>query len=139
MKLKDKITLITGGTHGIGEAIARRFVAEGAAVALAYHLARLDRGRRQGGQPCGRARGGGRAGPSVQGGLRQVGPEIDRLVDEVLAAFGGLDILVNNAGTITFAPVEETTEANWDEQLDLTGGTQSQGAVFPGSGCAAHI
>lgn len=41
------------------------------------------------------------------------------MVAEVLEAFGRVDILVNNAGVFRTVPVEETTEAIWDEQLDL--------------------
>ena len=113
MKLENKIALITGGTHGIGEAIARRFVAEGAAVALAYHA---DATKAQS-LAAELEAAGGRA-QAFKADCAKLA-EIAQLVDQVSAAFDGLDILVNNAGTITFAAVEETTEANWDAQLDL--------------------
>ena len=40
-------------------------------------------------------------------------------MDEVAARFGGIDILVNNAGVFRTLPIDETTEAIWDEQIDL--------------------
>lgn len=46
-------------------------------------------------------------------------PEIESMVVEVIGHFGTVDILVNNAGVFRTVPVAETTEAIWDEQLDL--------------------
>ena len=88
----------------------RRFVAEGARVGATYHAdeakaealeAELGDAAKTFKADCG------------------VIAEIDSMMAAVLETFGGVDILVNNSGTITFAPVEETTEAIWDEQVDL--------------------
>ena len=46
-------------------------------------------------------------------------PEIERMVAEVIKHFGTVDILVNNARVFRTVPITETTEAMWDEQLDL--------------------
>ena len=110
MKLNDKVALVTGGTHGIGEAIVRRFVTEGARVAATYHA---DEAKAQALES--------ELGEAVKTFKADCGKisEINPMVESVLEMFGGVDILVNNAGTITFAPVEETTEAIWDEQIDL--------------------
>ena len=47
-------------------------------------------------------------------------PEIGKLVDDVIAAFGGLDIIVNNAGIMHTASVEQTTEAIWTSSSTST-------------------
>jgi len=110
MKLRDKIALVTGGTHGIGEAIVRRFVAEGARVAATYHADGVKAEALEAEL--------GDAVKTFKADFSLV-PEIDSMMGSVMATFGGVDILVNNSGTITFAPVEETTESIWDEQVDL--------------------
>jgi NAD(P)-dependent dehydrogenase (short-subunit alcohol dehydrogenase family) len=46
-------------------------------------------------------------------------PDVDRAVEEVVAAFGGVDILVNNAGTCIHRPAFEVTDAEWQEVLDV--------------------
>ena len=46
-------------------------------------------------------------------------PDIERMIAEVIKHFGTIDILVNNAGVFRTVPIAETTEAIWDEQLDL--------------------
>ena len=110
MKLSDKIALVTGGTHGIGEAIVRRFVAEGARVAATYHADEVKAEALEAEF--------GDAVKTFKADCSLV-TEIDSMMGSVMETFGGVDILVNNSGTITFAPVEETTEAIWDEQVDL--------------------
>jgi NAD(P)-dependent dehydrogenase (short-subunit alcohol dehydrogenase family) len=113
MKLKGKVAIVTGGSQGIGEAIAVRYGAEGARVAVVYHhndaaaqavVKRI-------------AAVGGDAEP-VKADCSKV-PDIERMVAEVIGHFGSIDILVNNAGVFRTVPVAETTEAIWDEQLDL--------------------
>ena len=113
MKLKDKVAIVTGGSQGIGEAIAVRYAAEGARVAVVYHSndsAALTVTKRI-------ATGGGEARP-IKADCSKV-PEIDRMVADVIRHFGTINILVNNAGIFRTVPVAETTEAIWDEQLDL--------------------
>ncbi len=91
MRLKDKVAIVTGGAHGMGEAEARLFAREGAAVVVADRLAKegeavaADIAASQG-----RAR-------FIQA---DVTSEADwtRLIAETIAAYGRLDILVNNAG-----------------------------------------
>ena len=112
MRLKGKVAIVTGGSQGIGEAIALRYAAEGARVAVVYHandaaaqavVRRIDAG--------------GEAKP-VKADCSKVA-EIERMTAEVIQHFGTVDILVNNAGVFRTVPVVETTEAIWDEQLDL--------------------
>jgi NAD(P)-dependent dehydrogenase (short-subunit alcohol dehydrogenase family) len=113
MRLKGKVAIVTGGSQGIGEAIAFRYAAEGARVAVVYHandaVAQAVVGRI--------AAAGGEAKP-VKADCSKVA-EIERMTAEVIQHFGTVDILVNNAGVFRTIPVAETTEAVWDEQLDL--------------------
>jgi NAD(P)-dependent dehydrogenase (short-subunit alcohol dehydrogenase family) len=113
MKLKDKVAIVTGGSQGIGEAIAVRYAAEGSRVAVVYHhndaaaQAVVKHIAASGGEAL-----------SVKADCSKVA-EIDRMVGEVIGHFGTVDILVNNAGVFRTVPVAQTTEAIWDEQLDL--------------------
>jgi NAD(P)-dependent dehydrogenase (short-subunit alcohol dehydrogenase family) len=113
MRLKHKVAIVTGGSQGIGEAIAVRYAAEGARVAVIYHhndaaaQAVTKRIAADGGEAL-----------AVKADCSKV-PEINRMVAAVIGHFGTVDILVNNAGVFRTVPVAQTTEAIWDEQLDL--------------------
>jgi NAD(P)-dependent dehydrogenase (short-subunit alcohol dehydrogenase family) len=113
MRLQGKIAIVTGSTQGIGEAIARRYAKEGARVAVVSSK-NIERAR----AIVSQIRDDGGAAEAFLADCSKV-PEIDKLVGDVIAAFGGLDIVVNNAGMMHTASVEQTTEAIWDEQLDL--------------------
>ena len=113
MKLKDKVAIVTGGSQGIGEAIALRYAAEGAKVAVVYH-----RNDQTAAAVVGKITAAGGTARAVKADCAKI-PEIERMVAEVVRAFGTVHILVNNAGVFRTVPVSETTEAIWDEQLDL--------------------
>ena len=113
MRLKDKVAIVTGGSQGIGEAIALRYGAEGAQVAVIYH-----RGDAAAESVVRRIRDAGGRAKAFKADCAKV-PEINRMVAEVAGHFGTVNILVNNAGVFRTVPVEETTEEIWDEQLDL--------------------
>jgi NAD(P)-dependent dehydrogenase (short-subunit alcohol dehydrogenase family) len=113
MKLDGTVAIVTGGSQGIGEAIALRYAGEGAKVAIVYHrndANATDVARRI------TAKGG--TAKAFKADCARV-PEIDRMVADIIAHFGTVHILVNNAGVFRTVPVAETTEAIWDEQLDL--------------------
>jgi NAD(P)-dependent dehydrogenase (short-subunit alcohol dehydrogenase family) len=113
MKLKDRVAIVTGGSQGIGEAIAVRYAQEGAKVAVVYHA--NDAVAKQAVDKITSAGGVARA---VKADCSKI-PQIEKMVAEVRDAFGSVHILVNNAGVFRTVPVTETTEAIWDEQLDL--------------------
>jgi NAD(P)-dependent dehydrogenase (short-subunit alcohol dehydrogenase family) len=125
MRLASKTALITGSTQGIGKAIAERYAAEGAAVAI---VSSHSRGRAESVAAAIRATGG-KAEAFVADCSRV--DEVRALAAATLAKFGGLDILVNNAGIMHTASIEETTEEKWDAQLDLN----LKGAFFLTQAC----
>lgn len=113
MRLKGKVALVTGASVGIGEAIAKRFAAEGASVAVNYKsnddaAASVVKAIEDAGGTAG----------TFKGDVSKV-TEIERITQAVIDAYGRIDIVVNNAGVFRTLPVMETTEEIWDEQLDL--------------------
>jgi NAD(P)-dependent dehydrogenase (short-subunit alcohol dehydrogenase family) len=104
MKLKDKVALVTGGARGIGAAIADRYVAEGARVAVAdISLAHAEETA---------ARHGDKA-VAVALDVAKAA-SIEAAVESVVQRWGGVDILVNNAAIFDMAPIVEVTEASYD-------------------------
>ena len=113
MRLEGKTALVTGGSSGIGEAIALRFAAEGARVAVAgsSNLAKA-----QGVAEKIEAAGG--AAQAFVADVRDVNA-VKSLVADVKAAFGRIDILVNSAGIFEPNFIGETTETQYDEMMDI--------------------
>jgi 3-oxoacyl-[acyl-carrier protein] reductase len=94
MKLKDRVAVVTGGSRGIGRAIAETFAAEGAKVAVIY------RGNKEAADGLVQqiSAGGGQA-MAVQCDVADSGA-VDHCVEHVVKEWKGIDILVNNAGVI---------------------------------------
>lgn len=107
--LAGKRVLISGGSSGIGEAAARRFLTEGGRV----HLGGLRSGEVEAALDRLRPFG------AVTGTSLDVAGEDDvrRLIDHARAALGGIDVLINNAGTAWREPFLQITTEHWDSML----------------------
>ena len=110
-RFTDQVAIVTGSAHGIGEAIARRFAAEGAAVVIAD----LDADAASATAEKIVADGGRAIGTSVDVGRSD---QVDAMVARTMEEFGKVDVLVNNAGDVTISKHFLTTdEAWWDHFL----------------------
>ena len=111
-ELEGRVALVTGGSRGIGRAIALRLAQEGADVAV-----------------CARTEGTAQktAEEIAALGVRSLGRAVDvsdmeqaaALVTEVVAEFGGINILVNNAGITRDSLFLRMKEEEWDDVLDI--------------------
>jgi NAD(P)-dependent dehydrogenase (short-subunit alcohol dehydrogenase family) len=109
--LSSKIAVVTGGTRGIGRAIAERLLTEGAAVAICGRKQdSVDRAVAEM-QPLGKAFG-------LAADVTQH-EQVERFFEAVEKHFGGLDILVNNAGEGVFRKVGDMTVEEWRRNIDL--------------------
>jgi 3-oxoacyl-[acyl-carrier protein] reductase len=112
-KLTDKAALVTGGSRGIGAAIAKRLAADGAKVAITYTS-------------------GADAAASVVNEIERAGGKaiaikadatdaaaVKAAVEKTVSTFGRLDVLVNNAGTAIPKPFEENTLEELDRVIDV--------------------
>jgi len=116
--LKGKNVLVTGGSSGIGQAIAVRFAEHGANVAINY-LTTRDEARDTDEQvhACVRkVRQEGVRDVLVQGDVSEE-EDVVRMVGETADALGGLDVLVNNAGIQVSRPSDELSAAEFDKVL----------------------
>jgi 3-oxoacyl-[acyl-carrier protein] reductase len=137
--LHGATALVTGGSKGIGRAIAMRLADLGASVAI-----------------CGRQSG---ALEDTLAALCQKGAnaraivadvtqpaDVEKLISTAETALGPISILVNNAGVATFAPFQEQTDADWDTMLDtnlksvfLVSRAAAQGMIARGGGDIINI
>jgi len=121
MRLKEKVTLVTGGSRGIGRAISERFAIEGSQVVINY-LPDADSSSTAGS-------------PSAEdvaqsivasGGMASCYPAdvsdskaVGQMIDYVIESYGRLDVLVCNAGICPFSRFTEITEEQWDRVNDV--------------------
>jgi 3-oxoacyl-[acyl-carrier protein] reductase len=112
LSMKDRVAVVTGGSKGIGIAVARRFAESGAKVAiLARGAADLKAAREALAKD----------GFSVRDYVCDVSKaaDITRAHGEIVADFGRIDVLVNNAGTSRTMAFEDISDEVWQEDLDL--------------------
>ena len=111
-RLKDKVAIVTGGSSGIGKAIALRFGTEGATVVVtARRMALCEQTVAQ------IAKNGGEAW-AIQTDVAEE-RQVDRLIEETVNRYGRLDILVNNAGVVAGGRLAETTTKSFDEVMNV--------------------
>lgn len=125
MRLQGKVAIVTGAARGIGLAIAKAFVAEGAKVALADVLAD-DTGREAAA-----------LGPSALAVPTDVGDaaQVRRLVAQTVERFGRLDVMVANAAVQAEIPFLDLTEAEFDRVIRVN----LRGTFLCGQTAARHM
>ena len=109
--LSGKIAAVTGGTRGIGRAIAERLLREGAYVAICGHSPESTKRAVREMAPLGRIFG-------YPADIAQAG-QVKDFFAAIDAEYSGLDILVNNAGAGVFRKVADMTPADWHRNIDL--------------------
>jgi 3-oxoacyl-[acyl-carrier protein] reductase len=112
-KLAGKISLVTGGSRGIGAGIARRLAADGAGVAITY-----TRGADAAASVVKEIEGAGGKAIAIQADAADT-DAVKAAVEKTVATFGRLDILVNNAGTAIPKKFEEATLEELDKVIDI--------------------
>src|SRR5580693_1189999 len=112
-RLNNKVALVTGGSRGIGAAIAKRLAADGATVAITYTKGAdaaesvVKEIERAGGKAI-----------AIQADAADADASKEA-VEKTVATFGRLDVLVNNAGTAIPKRFEETTLEEMDRVIDI--------------------
>ena len=135
MHFQNKNVLITGGSRGIGKAIALKLASQGANVAIAAKTVDPH--------------------PKLEGTIFTAAAEIEALgvkalpiacdirneeqiesaVEQVVSSWGGIDILINNASAINLNPTEQTES----KRFDLMHGIQVRGTFFMCKACIPHL
>jgi 3-oxoacyl-[acyl-carrier protein] reductase len=111
--LRDRVSLVTGGSRGIGAAVAIALAGAGADVAVNYRE-RADAAN----AVCAEIKKIGKKAIAVQADV-SIAAEVKRVVAQVEAQLGAIDILVNNAAIAHPRKLEDITEVEWDEVLTV--------------------
>jgi citronellol/citronellal dehydrogenase len=135
MSFQNKTVLITGGTRGIGKAIALRLAKEGANIVIAAKS--VEENAKLGGTIFSAAAeveaAGGKA-LAVQCDIR-FEDQVQNVIDKTIATFGGLDILINNASAISLTNTEQTEPKRFDLMHDIN----VRGTFFVTKACIPHL
>jgi NAD(P)-dependent dehydrogenase (short-subunit alcohol dehydrogenase family) len=124
-RLEGKTAVVTGGNSGIGLATAKRFLEEGARVAISGRNQKtLDEALKILGDGV----------LAVQADTAKLG-ETEKFLTKVVQKFGKIDVLFVNAGVAKFAPLTETPESLFDEQFDIN----IKGAYFTIQKAVPHL
>lgn len=135
MNFQNKTVLITGGSRGIGKAIALRLAKEGANIAIAAKTAAPH--------------------PKLEGTIFTAAEEIEKIgvralplqcdirnedqiefaVSKTVETFGGVDVLINNASAISLTPTEQTEPKRFDLMMDI----EIRGTFFMCRSCIPHL
>lgn len=126
--LKGKIALVTGGSRGIGGAVALSLAGAGADVAVNFRARAEDAEK-----VCLAIRNLGRRALAIQADISQSG-QVRAMVGQIESKLGTVNILVNNAGMARQIKIEDITEADWDEHIrvNLKSAFLVTQAVLPG-------
>ncbi|MEO5598264.1 MAG: 3-hydroxybutyrate dehydrogenase [Novosphingobium sp.] len=129
MKLQDKVCIVTGSASGIGQAIALRYVSEGAKVVIAdMNLAAA--------QATADAINSANPGQAMAVAMDVTSEEqVNAGVAAVVAAWGGVDVLVSNAGIQIVNPIENFAYADWKKMLAI----HLDGAFLTTKACLPHM
>ena len=112
-KLIETVALVTGGSRGIGAAIAKRLAADGANVAITY-----TKGADAAASVVKEIERVGRKALAIQADAADA-DAVNAAVEKTVATFGRLDVLVNNAGTVIPKTFEESTLEEMDRVIDI--------------------
>jgi len=124
-RLEGKTAVVTGGNSGIGLATAKRFLEEGARVAISGRNQKtLDEAVKTLGDDV----------LAVQADTAKLG-ETEKFLAKAVQKFGKIDVLFINAGVAKFAPLTETPESLFDEQFDIN----IKGAYFTIQKAVPHL
>jgi 3-oxoacyl-[acyl-carrier protein] reductase len=113
MKLKNRVAIVTGGARGIGKAIVRTFVREGAKVAIVdiEKIKKLEALKKEIKKMDGEV-------ITISCDITK-SSEVKEMVSQVQRSLGRIDILVNNAGIIRRGTIETVTEEDWDRVIEV--------------------
>ncbi len=135
MSFNGKVVFITGGSRGIGKAIAMRLAAEGAHIVIAAKS--VEENPKLGGTIFSAAKdvveAGGKALP-IQCDIR-FEDQVEAAVAKTIDVFGGIDILINNASAISLSTVEKTEPKRYDLMHDIN----VRGTFFVSRACIPYL